>query len=56
LCYQDVLASVWFIALLINTFPDFQITYPSSVIEQEKYAKGFKSASTVGFDNCAGSN
>ncbi len=54
LCYQDVLASVWIVIHAINTFPGFQITYPSSFIEEEKIAKGFKSASTVGFDNCAG--
>jgi hypothetical protein len=53
LCYQDVLASVWIVVHAINTFLDFQITYPSSVVEQEKNAEGFKSASTVGFDNCA---
>jgi hypothetical protein len=51
LCYQDVLASVWIVIYAINTFPDFQITYPSSFIEQQKNSKGFKSSSTVGFDN-----
>ncbi len=45
---------MWIVIHAINTFPGFQITYPSSFIEQEKNAKGFKSASTVGFDNCAG--
>ncbi len=54
LCYQDVLASVWIVVHAINTFPGFQITFPSSFIEQEKIAKGFKKASTVGFDNCVG--
>jgi hypothetical protein len=56
LSYQDVLASVWIVVHAINTFPDLQITYPSSVIEQGKNAEGFKSASTVRFDNCAGAN
>jgi hypothetical protein len=40
LCYQDVLASVWIVVHAINTFPGFQITYPSSFIEQEKFQKG----------------
>jgi hypothetical protein len=53
-CYQDVLASVWIVVHNMNTFQAFQIHYPSSVVEQEKNARGFKSASTVGFDNCAG--
>jgi hypothetical protein len=48
-----VLVSVRIVVHAINTFPDFQITYPLSVIEQEKIAEGFKSACRVGFDNCA---
>ncbi len=54
LSYQDVLASVWIVMHKINTFKEFHTTYTSSVIEQEKNAQGFKSANTVGFDNCAG--
>jgi hypothetical protein len=54
LCYQDVLASVWIVVHAINTFPGFQITFPSSYTEQEKIVKGFKKASTVRFDNCVG--
>ena len=53
LSYQDVLASVWIVMHAINTFKGFHITYTSSVIEQEKNSQGFKSANTVGFDNCA---
>jgi hypothetical protein len=53
-CYQDMLASVWIVIHTINTIPAFQINYPSPAVEQDKIAQGFKSASTVGFDNCAG--
>ncbi len=53
-CYQEVLASVWIVIHAVNTFPEFQISYPSSFVEQEKFAQGFKVAITVGFNNCAG--
>jgi hypothetical protein len=49
-----VLASLRNVVHAINTFPAFQINYPSSVVQQEKIAQGFKSTSTVRIDNCAG--
>ena len=45
---------MWIVVHAINTFPGFQITFPSSYTEQEKIVKGFKKASTVRFDNCVG--
>ncbi len=41
-CYQEVLASVWIVVHAVNTFPEFQISYPSSFVEQEKLLKGSK--------------
>jgi hypothetical protein len=54
-CYQNVLASVWIVVHVVNSFPEFHISYPSFFVEEEKIAQqGCKVASTVGFNNCAG--
>jgi hypothetical protein len=46
--------SVWHVVEAVNNYPQFQITYPSSVVEQEKNVAGFEKASSVGFNVCAG--
>jgi len=46
--------SVWHVVEAVNNYPQFQITYPLSVGEQEKIVTGFEKASSVGFNVCAG--
>jgi hypothetical protein len=46
--------SVWHVVEVVNNYPQFRITYPSSVGEQEKIVAGFEKASSVGFNVCAG--
>jgi hypothetical protein len=54
--HTDIMDSVWHVVEAVNNYPQFQITYPSSVVEQEKnVAGGFEKASSVGFNVCAGS-
>jgi hypothetical protein len=53
--HTDIMDSVWHVVEAVNNYPQFQITYPSSVVEQEKIVAGFEKASSVGFNVCAGS-
>ena len=46
--------SVWQVVDAVNNCSKFAIAYPSSVEEQKKIVAGFKKASTVDFDICAG--
>ena len=34
--HTDIMDSVWHVVEAVNNYPQFQITYPSSVGEQEK--------------------
>ena len=52
--HTDIMDSVWHVVEAVNNYPQFQITYPSSVGEQEKIVAGFEKASSVGFNVCAG--
>ena len=52
--HTDIMDSVWHVVEAVNNYPQFQITYPSSVGEQEKNVAGFEKASSVGFNVCAG--
>jgi len=46
--------SVLHVVEAVNKYPQFQITHPSSVVEQEKIVAGFEKASSVGFNVCVG--
>ncbi len=46
--------SMWHVVDAVNNYSKFAITYPSSVEGQEKNVAGFKKASSVDFDVCAG--
>ena len=52
--HTDIMDSVWHVVEAVNIYPQFRITYPSSVGEQEKIVAGFERASSVGFNVCAG--
>jgi hypothetical protein len=52
--HTDIMDSVWHVVEAVNDYPQFQITYPSSVGEQEKIVAGFEKASSVGFNVRAG--
>jgi hypothetical protein len=45
---------IWIVVDAINRCPAFEIKYPESHEKQIEIANGFKSKSSVGFDNCAG--
>ena len=49
-----VYQSIWFVVEAINATQQLGITFPSSHEEQQQIAEGFKTKSTIGFDNCAG--
>jgi hypothetical protein len=51
---SEVLFSVWVIVNAINTCDNFTISYPESLEEQRKIARGFQNASTPGILNCTG--
>ncbi len=46
--------SVRHVVEAVNNYPQFRITYPSSVGEQEKIIAGFEKVSSVGFYVCTG--
>ena len=52
--FTDVLVIVWSVVMALNHFPEFYICYPNSEIKQNEIAQEFFNASSVGFDNCAG--
>jgi hypothetical protein len=52
--HTDIMDSVWHVVEAVNNYPQFQITYPSSVGEQEKIVAGFEKVSSVGFNVCGG--
>jgi hypothetical protein len=49
-----VYQSIWFVVEAINATQQLGITFPTSHEEQQQIAEGFKTKSTIGFDNCAG--
>jgi DDE superfamily endonuclease len=49
-----VLNSVSFVVEAINQLKEFHINYPEDAESQKRIAAGFKVASAVGFDSCAG--
>eukprot|EP00804_Cyclotella_cryptica_P022399 CCRYP_020043-RA/>CCRYP_020043-RA protein AED:0.27 eAED:0.27 QI:0/-1/0/1/-1/1/1/0/151 len=51
---SEVHLSVWVIVYAINSCDQFAISYPESLEEQRKIARGFQNASTPGIPNCAG--
>lgn len=52
--HSEVFPSVWYVVDAINKTKQFDILYPESHEEQKKIAEGFKEASSVNFDCCAG--
>ena len=52
--YTVVLNSVSFVVEAINQLKEFHINYPEDAESQKRIAAGFKVASAVGFDSCAG--
>ena len=46
--------SLWYIVDIINNTSVIGIKFPTSFVEQDKIAQGFKKKSWVGFDNCVG--
>ena len=46
--------SIWIVVEAVNSLLSFDILYPSGHDEQESIAKGFRDASKVEFDSCAG--
>ncbi len=52
--HTDIMDSVWHVVEAVSNYTQFQITYPSSVVEQEKIVAGFKKGRSVGFNVCAG--
>jgi hypothetical protein len=52
--HTDIMDSVWHVVEVVNNYPQFQITYPSSAREHEKIVAGFEKASSVGFNICGG--
>ena len=45
--HTDIMGSVWHVVEAVNNYPQFQITYPSSVGGQEKIVAVFEKASSV---------
>jgi hypothetical protein len=54
LLYWEALSSAWISVAAINMCPQFNISYPESLEEQQKIAAAFQCASTPGIPNCAG--
>jgi hypothetical protein len=52
--HSEVLASVWYVVEAVNSLRELFIQYPSGKEEQQRIANGFRLASSVDFDNCAG--
>lgn len=52
--HTSVFESVWMVVEAVNVCEQMKITYPSDVEEQKKIARGFRDASRVKFDCCAG--
>lgn len=52
--HSSVFESVWIVVESLNCFSSFNISYPSSPDEQKAIAMGFRDASKVKFDCCAG--
>ena len=52
--HSEVMNSVWYVIEAINLVEEFFMSYPSDHQQQKKIADGFRKASGVGFDNCAG--
>jgi hypothetical protein len=52
--HSEVLASVWYVVEAVNSLRELFIQYPSGKEEQQQIANGFRLASSVDFDNCAG--
>ena len=52
--HSSVFESVWIVVEALNSTSSFNISYPSGQEEQKRIAKGFKDASKVKFDCCAG--
>jgi len=51
--HTDVMDSVWYVVIAVNTTSEFKIEYSSCEVEQARIAAGFQQASEVGC-NCAG--
>jgi hypothetical protein len=51
---SEVLKSMWIVVAAVNDCPQFHISYPSSLEEQQRTAAEFEAASTSKFRNCAG--
>ncbi len=51
---SEVLKSVWIVGDAVNDCPQFHISYPSSLEEQQRIAAEFETASTPKFRKCAG--
>jgi hypothetical protein len=51
--YSEVLTSMWAVVDAVHRCPQFDITYPDTIEEQQKIAAEFEAASTPGIHNCA---
>ena len=52
--HSSVFDSIWIVVESVNSLSSFHISYPSAHEKQESIAKGFRDASKVKFDCCAG--
>ena len=52
--HSEVMESVWYVVVAVNTVEEFAIEYPESADEQERIAQEFKRVSQANIDICAG--